>query len=104
MYCLQEKTANVTKSVSNSPVLGRTFQNLDASTTKTATMVGLPQATLDLSGPNSRVLELSTLAYTRSLYEQSDINHIPIYKSTLFLVLSMGESGYRVSHNFFTKL
>lgn len=57
----KEKTANVTKSVSNSPVLGRTFQNLDASTTKTATMVGLPQATLDLSGPNSRVLELSTL-------------------------------------------
>ena len=56
----QEKTANVTKSVSNSPVLGRTLQNLDA-TGKTATLGGLPQATLDLSGPNSRVLELSTL-------------------------------------------
>ena len=59
--CLQEKTANVTKSVSNSPVLGRTLQNLEESNAKTATMVGLPQATLDLSGPNSRVLELSTL-------------------------------------------
>ena len=60
----QEKTANVTKSLSNSPVLARTQNGkpsvLDG-TSKTNTIGGLPQATLDLSGPNSRVLELSTL-------------------------------------------
>lgn len=60
----KEKTANVTKSLSNSPVLARTQNGkpsvLDG-TSKTNTIGGLPQATLDLSGPNSRVLELSTL-------------------------------------------
>jgi len=47
----------------NSPVLSRTqHQNVLDATSKTAqTLGGLPQATLDLSGPNSRVLELSTL-------------------------------------------
>ena len=55
----------MTKSASNSPVLARNqnggVHQLDA-TSKSATINGgLPQATLDLSGPNSRVLELSTL-------------------------------------------
>ena len=64
-FSFQEKTANVTKSASNSPVLARNqnggIHQLDA-TSKSATINGgLPQATLDLSGPNSRVLELSTL-------------------------------------------
>lgn len=58
----KEKTAQVSKSGTNSPVLSRTQQNILDATSKTAqTLGGLPQATLDLSGPNSRVLELSTL-------------------------------------------
>ena len=61
-YHFQEKTSPVSKSGTNSPVLSRTQQNILDATSKTAqTLGGLPQATLDLSGPNSRVLELSTL-------------------------------------------
>ena len=51
----------MTKSATNSPVLARNQNGMMDATSKTATLGGLPQATLDLSGHNSRILELSTL-------------------------------------------
>ena len=76
-YHFQEKTSPVSKSGTNSPVLSRTQQNILDATSKTAqTLGGLPQATLDLSGPNSRVLELSTLVWNYTWTNWNDNTQI----------------------------